>query len=415
MAADRKTIFNYIAFALYAIVCLSATALFIFEVPKIVFYAPVILFATFLMYRLPGKYSVQFSSALLVFVAFTVVFIIFNYDTRQSFYYQTYIHIQAVMMLFIGEHFFAYEEPLEKKLKLLDRYLLAISVMYIAYVTITFIHYYNYTPADLEVRFYYSIWYRFVKKPATVISMSLVIPLTYGIYSLFFSPWYKKIIGICFIGFTMAVNIYTATRTLVYLAPILLLAEFMAYMCLKKKKYKTGAVTGGIVAAFLGGIFLYYRINKDTLYAKYSDTVFSRFLSHGIQSSERWKFTKYVLDHFSFTYFGSGYNSAECGTPHNIWLYIYDYGGIVSFIIYCAFTVLLVINFIRFLRNKNVPLEAKCLISTLCSLIFVEYMLEPFILPLPSFYILTLFVFGIFSGLAGYPNKRSERKWYLSL
>ena len=44
----------------------------------------------------------------------------------------------------------------------------------------------------------------------------------------------------------------------------------------------------------------------------------------------------------------------------------------------------------------------KCLIVTVFGVIFVEYMMEPFILPLPSFYILSLFVFGLFSGLAAY-------------
>ena len=72
-------------------------------------------------------------------------------------------------------------------------------------------------------------------------------------------------------------------------------------------------------------------------------------------------------------------------------------------------SVMLLVSFVRFLLNKHIGVNVKCLITTVFGVMFAEYMLEPFILPLPSFYILTLFVFGLFAGLAKY-KKPEEAK-----
>lgn len=390
---------------IYAAVCLVSTAFFVFEVPVVVFWAPYVLFAVFLAYNRYQKDRFRIPVSAVVLAVFAVVYLIFSYRPKQTFHYQAYIHIQAVLMYLIGFNFFQPNVPLRKKLAELDRYLLAVSLMYIVYIAVTFVHYFCFTPADLEVRFYYSLWYDFVKKPATVISMSLVIPLTWGTYSIFFSPRYKKLIGSLFIVITVGVNLFTKTRTLVYLTPFLLLAEFFFWIIFKKRKMKLGLIISTVCAAFLLGLLIVYYMNKDALYQRFEGTFLSRFMEYGMSTNGRWSFSKNVLENFSFTYIGSGYYSASLGTPHNIWLYFYDYGGIVSFLVYLVFTGMLVVNYIRFLLNKALPQEVKFLISTVFGVIFIEYMLEPFILPLPSFYILTLFIFGLFSGLSTFQPK----------
>lgn len=396
-------------FNIYAVMSLLFTALFIFEVPRIVFWAPVVLFVLYVAYNRVNREPFRFSVSAIVLCIFTVVFIIFNYDISQSFYYQTYIHIQAVFMFLMGYNFFGRERDFSCKMKQLDACFMAVSWFYIIYIAVTFVHYYFFTAADLEERFYYSIWYSFIKKPATVISMSLVIPFTYGVYSVFFSGRCKKLIGLLFIAITLGVNIFTETRTLVYLSPVVILAVFFVWIVLVRKRVKFGVAVCAVCGAVLFILAVVYKVFKPQLAQLFRDTVFERFFTYGIHSVDRWRFTKYVLDHFSLTYFGSGYNSAECGTPHNIWLYIYDYGGIVSFAVYCVFTVMLFVSYIRFLRNRSLGIEIKTLLSTVFAIMLVEYCLEPFILPLPSFYILTLFVFGLISGLSGFPVIKEEK------
>ena len=393
----------------YTAAFLLLTALFVFEVPGIVFWAPMLLFGVWIIKCVYCRESLSFPVIAAVLSVFTVVFIIFKYDPEETLFHQSYIHIQAVMLFLIGYHFFRTGETAEARREALERYFLAVSVMYIVYAVITFVHHFYFTPADLEDRFYYSIWYDFITKPATVISLSLVIPLAYGVYALFFSGWKKKLTGAAFIAFTLGVNLATGTRTLVYLTPVLLIAECFVWLAFKKKKYKLAvALTVLMVLAAAGGV-LAVTVFRDALLERFGNTPLSRFLTMGFSSKLRWLYTKNVLDDFSLTYLGGGIHSKTFGTPHNIWLYIYDYGGIVSFLIYCVFTVLLLIRFVRFLLNKALSVELRFLIATLFGTIMVEYMLEPFMKPLPSFYMLTLFVFGVFCGLAGEKKKSAKQ------
>lgn len=385
----------------YPAAFLLLTALFVFEVPGIVFWAPTVLFALFLIKSIYYKEKLIFPIIALVLCVFTAVFIIFKYSDEYSVFYQSYIHIQAVMMFLIGYHFFRQEDAPEERKETLERYFIAVSVMYIVYASVILIHN-HFSPQELEERFYASFWYDFSYKPATVLSLSLVIPLAYGVYSVFFSPRYKKWIGGLFIAYTLGVNLATGTRTLVYLTPVMLIAEFFLWIIFRKKNYKLGVSLTVLFILALAAFVLAVTLFKDKLLAILGDSPLSRFLTMGFGSKLRWRYTKNVLDDFSFAYLGGAVHSKTCGTPHNIWLYIYDYGGIVSFLIYCVFTVLLLIRFIKFLLNRYLRYELRFLIATLFGLIMVEYMMEPFMEPLPSFYILTLFIFGVFSRLAVY-------------
>ena len=391
----------------YPAAFLLLTALFVFEVPGIVFWAPTVLFALFLFKSVYDKEKLVFPVIALVLCVYTVVFIVFKYSDEYSVFYQSYIHIQAVMMFLIGFHFFRQADAPEERRETLERYLIAVSVMYIIYATVILIHN-HFQPQELEERFYASLWYDFSYKPATVLSLSLVIPLAYGVYAVFFSQLYKKLIGGFFIAYTLGVNLATGTRTLVYLAPVMLIAEFFLWIIFTKKKYKLGISLTVVFLLALAVFVLAVTLFKDKLLAILGDSPLSRFLTMGFASRQRWRYTKYVLRHFSLTYLGGGVHSKTFGTPHNIWLYIYDYGGIVSFLIYCVFTVLLLIKFVKFLINRYLSLELRFMIATMFGLIMVEYMMEPFMEPLPSFYIITLFVFGVFCRLALYKPREES-------
>ena len=392
---------------LYEAGFLLLTALFVFEVRGIVFWAPMLLFGLWLAKSVYFREPLKFPVIAGVLILYTIVFLFFKYDPEETIFFQSYIHIQAVMLFLIGFHFFNAGDDPERRSTKLEQYLLTVSVMYIVYAVITFVHHYYFTPADLEPRFYYSVWYEDVTKPSTVISLSLVIPLCWGVYSLFFSKLPYKLIGVFFIAFTVGVNLWTGTRTLVYLTPVMLITELFVWLIIKKKNYKLGIpLTALLVVGLVGGV-LAITVFKEKLLAVFGDSPISRFLTMGFSSNLRVQYTMNVLKDFSLSYLGGGVHSKTFGTPHNIWLYIYDYGGIVSFAVYCVFTVLLLVRFGRFLFNKALSVELRFFIATLFGAIMVEYMMEPFMEPLPSFYMLTLFIFGAFCRLAEYKESRS--------
>lgn len=400
----RKHILEYIYFALIA----ASSAIFIFEVPKLVFYSPLVLFASFCIYSLYNGRKIRFSIGSIVITIFAVIYVMFIYNPNQDLYYQAYIHIHAVLMFVIGYNFMN-DKPAEERKRCLENYILFVSVAYTIYVLIIFYNHFNNTPADLEPRFYYSLWYSFVKKPATVISMSLVFPLIYGLYALFFLKVPKKIIGLVFIVFVMYVNIKTGTRTLVFLFPCALLAEFVCWLIFKKKKIKEGIIIAVLCSALFIAVVVFCTVKGDELAQKFSGHSFARFFGQNGSTDNRIRYNRNVLENFSLTYLGGGFNSARVGTPHNIWLYIYDHGGIVSFAVYTVFTVILVVDYIKMLINKNISYDFKALLSTALLFIFVEFMMEPFILPLPSFYILCLFILGVISGASCIGKEKSKK------
>lgn len=394
-STKRNSILEYAYYAISVIF----TGVFIFEVPGAVFYSPLLLFAAYMVYSLYSGREINGSASMLVLLVFTVSYVYFIYKPEDSLYYQAYIHIHALFMYIIGFNFLN-DKPHEKRKKAIEDYFLIISVLFIAYILITFYHYFYQTEADLSYRFYYSIWYHSVTKPSTVISMCLVFPLAYGLYSLFYLRWPYKLIGSVFCFLAVYINIRTATRTLVFLFPFALAAEFIFWLIFEKKKKKAGIVLLGVCSAALIGVIVLFVVFKDTLAQTFAQYDFSRMFTASRSTQLRIKYIMNVINDFKLNYFGGGYHSLTCGTPHNIWLYIYDWGGIVSFGIFCVFTVCMIYNYVRFFFSKHYTVAFKALLSTALALIFVEFMMEPFILPLPSFYILCYFVFGLITGFS---------------
>ena len=207
------------------------------------------------------------------------------------------------------------------------------------------------------------------------------------------------------IAYAVAFNIATGTRLLVYLTPVILVAEFFVWIVFHKKKYKIGIILTAAVVVAIGAVVLYLFLNRERFAERLGGSVIQRFFTKGFGSPLRWSYLKHVIENFSITYTGGGVNSKTFGTPHNIWFYVYDYGGFQSFVLYCVFTLITAVNFIRFLANKHVPTNIKFFIATLFGTVFVEFMLEDLILPLPSYYILAMFIVGLFGGLAAYKPK----------
>lgn len=397
----------------YALLWIVLTASFVFEVPKIVFWTPTVLFALFVLYRLYYKEPLNLTVSTLVLFIFCIVYVYFNYNPEHSIYYQSYTHIQAALFFVIGYNFFNSKEPLEKRFQMLEKYILIVAVMYMIYVSVTYGNYLRHMDtAPEKSRHYWSIWYpNQVIKAATGFSTSMLFAVSWGAYSVFFSnKWYKKLIGAAFILYCVGFNIITGTRLLVYLTPVILVAEFFVWIVFSKKKYKLGiGITAATVLVLTVAVII-IALNKDVLTQRFGDTVFGRFFKMGLDSNSRWSYLKNVISDFSFTYMGGGVHSKTFGTPHNFWFYVYDYGGIVSFAVYCVFTLMMVVNFIRFLFNKNVPTNVKFFISTIFGTIFVEFMIEDLILPLPSYIILVNFIFGIISGLSVYKTKEQPQQ-----
>ncbi|MCH5198297.1 MAG: hypothetical protein J1E34_05265 [Oscillospiraceae bacterium] len=401
---------NKIIYWTYAALWVLLSGVFIFEIPKIVFWSPTVLFSVFLVYYSVNKKPLKMPAPAALLLVFGIFFVLFTYTPTQTLYYQSYIFLHMLFMYIMGYNFFPNDEPKNKRFDVLKKYIFIVSLLFIAYVALTYINFLRDPAAAPGERKDWSVWYPgLVKKTATGFCASMFFAVAWGSYSIFFSKEkYKKIIGAVLVIICFVFNIITETRLLVFFAPFLLAAEFIAWMMIRKKKIRLGIILiGGVFLAAVGSLLCYF-LFKDVLQEKFSDSVFSRFIELGLRST-RWKYAMNVIKDFSITYLGGGVHSFEVGVPHNFWLYIYDFGGIIPFAAYSAFSVMTVVSYIRFLRNKEICADLKIFLTTVFVAVLVELMLEDLLYGLPSFVLIAHFIFGVISGFDIYrPNKISK-------
>ena len=390
-----------VIYMLYAAAWIVSFALFIFEVPRLVFWAPIFLFAVAVLYALYEKYPLRFSLSAAVLILFGVLYVYFTYDPSQSLYYQSYVFLHSFFLFFMGLQFFSVKETLENRFETLKKFILIISLLYIIYVFITYGYYLRapeLAPAD---RKYWSVWYPgWVIKTATGFCASMMFAVAWGAYSIFFSrKKNEKVTGLVLVVLCFAFNIITKTRLLVFVTPVIVAAVFLCWLIFCKKKKALGVILIAVCAAALIGCVLFYYFKKEYLKNKLADTVLYRFVDLGMRST-RWRYLWNVLRDISPYYRGGGVHTDAVGVPHNFWLYIYDFGGFVPFAVYTVFTLIIFIDYIIVLVKKNVSLQIKMFISVLLFVVILEFMVEDLIYALPSFVMIGHFLFGICAGLA---------------
>ena len=401
--------------AFYYIFCFLSVLTAVCEIPFAVFIGPVFMFAAFVLYSHYVGREVFFDTVTVWFLVFTVAYSVSVLNPARGIYYQIYIYLQAFLMFVIGCNAFCECNPGEKR-KRLEIFFFAVSVMYFVYIAVTLVYYFTNTAHDLAERFYYSFWYgKEVVKPATVIAMMLVFPMTFGLYSIFFMKLPYKICGIIFDIGTIVFCFWSGSRTMLFFFPLLVAGTAFAYFVFVKKTAKQAIIFASSVVFLCIVVIAATKVFKEQIYEKFHNYEFYRIIDQGFISPQRNQYALNVLKNFSIFYMGGGKHSAELGTPHNIWLYIYDHGGFIPFFFYCIFTVLMVVNGIKMLLSKKVELQMKFLVYIMFAVILLEYFLEPFILPLPSFYILGLFLMGVITSEARREPKKNKYRRYKKL
>lgn len=396
---------------MYYICCLIFIFTAVWEIPFAVFIGPVFMFGAFALYKQYTKSNMHFDTVTAWFFVFTFAYCISVVNPNRGLYYQIYVYLQAFLMFLMGCN--AFEEcSREEKRDKLEKLFFIVSVMYFIYVALTLYNHFENTPHDLAYRFYYSFWYGDeVVKPATVIVMMLVFPMSFGLYAAFFMKLPYKICGIFFDIATLVYCFLSGSRTMLFFFPFLVIGVSCAYFVFVKKKYKPAIIIASSIAVLCVVALVLVKVFDDEIYEKFHQYGFYRIINEGFDSLRK-QYALNVLKDFSIFYMGGGKHSAEVGTPHNIWLYIYDHGGFIPFFFYCIFTVLMVINGVRMLLSKKVEMRMKFFVYTMFAVILLEYFLEPFILPLPSFYILGLFLMGVITSESRRePIKNKYRKY----
>lgn len=101
-----------------------------------------------------------------------------------------------------------------------------------------------------------------------------------------------------------------------------------------------------------------------------------------------------------FVYPFGGYQMDLCGLEraHNVWLDIANAGGLIPFFMIVFYTILSLVDLVKFLRNSQIQHELKYIISGLYIALVLYYMVEPALMANNRFFVPWPFINGIISG-----------------
>ena len=90
---------------------------------------------------------------------------------------------------------------------------------------------------------------------------------------------------------------------------------------------------------------------------------------------------------------------------HDLWLDIYDYAGVVPFVLMFVFTVYEIVSFVKLLFNKKISSDFKMLLIGVYAACLVQAMLEPLMTGASIFLICMVMMFATTDTLSAEADK----------
>lgn len=221
------------------------------------------------------------------------------------------------------------------------------------------------------------------------------LPMALGIYKLFMCSGKEQLRALFITVSIIVVNLLLSNRaSLLFLGAFLLIAVLFKYSGKRLDK----AFAAYIVLAVLM-IFSYFLYEFNFFGVRdlvYNIPVFQRIqlLEQIGYKDPRIERQLYVIKHFKESVFGGGYFSNLIGDPHNVWLDIYDYSGIIPFIFFSiiSFTAIfrVILGIQKYSADKIFGMLSMIIIGFMIA--FVE---EPVFRSVESYTILFFFSLGL--------------------
>ena len=203
------------------------------------------------------------------------------------------------------------------------------------------------------------------------------------IYYIFVYEKNKKIKNVSIILFIICF-IYTLAlgrRTPIFLLVVVVLCSFFIDYFVNKNKNKMANVLLLLLALFLIiGIFIYciYTFNLFGLRMKFQSLgIVRKFTSLGFYSN-RHNLTLATIK-LAPTHLFGGMAITEITEygPHELWLNTFDAAGIVPYVFIVIYSILALINLIKYVRNQKHSNENRLLVFGLFLAIGIQFFLEP--------------------------------------
>ena len=190
-----------------------------------------------------------------------------------------------------------------------------------------------------------------------------------------------KILSIVLFVLSFIYSIALGRRTPIFLLGIVVLFSFaIDFIKLKNRNTMSKAILGVLLLFCIVGVVIYllYSLNIFNLKEQLSHLgIVRKFVSLGLYSN-RHNLTKHTLELMPKCLFG-GMEITELTVwgPHDLWLNVFDAGGIVPFVFIVTYTIMCLIPIIKILFSNKYSKEFRLLIFGLLLSIAIQFCLEP--------------------------------------
>lgn len=382
-------------------ICTVLLLLMVFEVPVFNVYlvAPTILFFYYAIIMRKG-FIVGWDDLLLA--AFIISYFVIDSVLEYSTLYKVMYASSLICAYMCGKRVLFQSGNINFNSIKVEKVIRIFAYAYFTYVLITIV----YSVANgqfLLTRNPLNLWTGTLRA-ATHYGTMLVFPAAYGIYLLVSGLEKRKIIGGAIVVFCIAVSVMTASRTIIYMIPLGIVVCVLAEAKFHKTFNRRLAFTVGGLTVVVLTLFAMFQSNAFGIQDSFLSTQLGQRIMLGqvstFKEDGRMVYNMFLFNHLSESFLGGGYTRLHSGRLHNLFLNVYDMGGIIPL-------SFLMIFFVKAVRKLNMTIKrpvldagVKTLVFLLYILVFVQMMLEPVMESVPIFVWCFLYVAGVMHSVA---------------
>ena len=250
---------------------------------------------------------------------------------------------------------------------------------------------------------HYDFWTREkISNTATAINADLLIGC---LYHLFFHEKNKKIRVLCFVVLVLSMFylMVIGRRTPVMMLGISFVLSFVYEMFVlrsgSEKLRKSFLIAVGSMTGFVLLLILVYSLNLFQLQEKLIGFHIIRKFTQGFINDRRISLYLGSFPLMPKYLWGGQHISKILGEQvHDFWIDIYDYAGIVSFLIMVVYSLIYLKDMIRFFRSKTSD-RLKIMMVGVLSCVVMQMFLEPVMTGASLFLIIAIMIHGMFERL----------------
>lgn len=368
--------------------------LIIMEIPYIFLVLPIVLFFYLLVIY---HRKIVLNIDVLILCIFISTYFLFDSVTEYSIEYKL-LYINSVILMYInGYCSFPNRFFLNSNKVVIRDIIKLIVVSYLLYVIISFI--YSFIVGQFSIsRNPLNIWTDEMR-PATHYGSMLIIPVAYGVILFINEVGKKRLLGFGILIFSIIFSIITATRTTLLMIPIGFFINYMLDTAKTNKikiKYVKQIICIVTMIILLTILFFMNAFGIQDLF--FHSQMGIRYTTGHIPSlSEdgRWLNISFLIANVEKSFFGGGYTRINAGNLHNVFLNIYDLGGIIPFCLFLIFTYRRFIHINKLVKYIGLCVFDKMLVVIVFSFIFIQSMLEPIMESVPVLFWSVIYLCGL--------------------